>query len=130
MAMGLAVAVMIIFSMILLLLSENIIGIFNNEPTLVKLGSIFLRIALAGYLGMSVVYIMQNCISGSGDTMPPMIISMVTLWIVQLPLAYLLSRFTGLGMYGVRWAIVAGFVVGAIAYMIYFWQGRWKRKKV
>jgi len=130
MATGLAVGFMIICSVALLLWSEEIIGIFNNEPDLIKLGSIFLRIALAGYLGMSVVYIMQNCISGSGDTMPPLIISLVTLWIVQLPLAFLLSRFTDLGMYGVRWAIVAGFVVGAIVYIIYFKLGTWKRKKV
>ena len=121
---------MIICSVALLLWSEETIGIFNNEPDLIKLGSIFLRIALAGYLGMSVVSMMQSCISGSGDTVPPLIISLATLWIVQLPLAFLLSRYTGLGMYGVRWAIVAGFVVGAIVYTVYFKLGTWKHKTV
>ena len=130
MATGLAVSFMIVCSVVLLVWSEKIIGIFNNEPDLVKLGGIFLRIAILGYLGMSIVYVMQNCISGSGDTMSPMLISLATLWVVQLPLAYLLSRFTDLVLYGVRWAIVAGFVVGAIAYITYFWQGKWKRKKV
>jgi putative MATE family efflux protein len=129
-ATGLAVGIMIIFSAVLLMWSEKIIGLFNNEPDLVRLGSIFLRIATAGYTGMSIVYLMQNCISCSGDTMPPMIISMVTLWIVQLPLAFFLSRFTSLGMYGVRLAIVTGFIMSAIAYITYFWRGRWKSKKV
>ncbi len=130
MATGLAVGIMIIFSAVLLIWSEKIISLFSNEPNLVRLGSIFLRIAIAGYSGMSIVYLMQNCISGSGDTMPPMIISMVTLWIVQLPLAFFLSRFTNLGAYGIRWAIVIGIMVSAIAYITYFWQGRWKNKRV
>jgi putative MATE family efflux protein len=128
MATGLAVGFMIICSVALLLWSEETIGIFNNEPELINLGSVFLRIALAGYLGMSVVSILQSCISGSGDTVPPLIISLATLWIVQLPMAFLLSRYTDLGIYGVRWAIVAGFIVGAIVYTIYFKLGMWKHK--
>jgi putative MATE family efflux protein len=129
-ATGLAVGIMVIVSAALLIWAEKIIGLFSNEPNLLMTGSMFLRIAVAGYAGMSIVYLMQNCISGSGDTLPPMIISMVTLWIVQLPLAYFLSRYTDLGAYGVRWAIVSGFAVSAIAYLIYFWRGRWKNKRV
>jgi Na+-driven multidrug efflux pump len=129
-AMGLVAGFMIICSVILLVWSKNIISIFNVDPDLVNLAVNFLRIAITGYLGMSIVVVMQNCISGAGDTLPPMFISLATLWVVQLPLAFLLSRFTDLGMYGVRWAIVVGFIVGAIAYLIYFWQGKWQRKKV
>jgi putative MATE family efflux protein len=129
-AMGLAGGFMVICSVALLLWSDNIISIFNVEPDLVQLGGVFLRIAVAGYLGMSIVYVLQNCISGSGDTLPPMLITLATLWVVQLPMAFLLSRFTDMGVYGVRWAIVVGYIVGAIAYITYFWQGGWKRKKV
>jgi Na+-driven multidrug efflux pump len=129
-ATGLVAGFMIICSVVLLVWSENIIGLFNDEPDLVKFGAIFLRIAVAGYLGMSIVYVLQNSISGSGDTMPPMLITLAMLWVVQLPLAFLLSRYTDLGVYGVRWAIVIGLVIGAIACIVYFWGGRWKRKKV
>jgi putative MATE family efflux protein len=129
-AMGMAAGVMLVFAAALLLWAERVIGLFGSDPELIRAGSMFLRIAVTGYIAMSVVYLMQNCISGSGDTVPPMIISLVMLWVVQLPLAYVLSRYTGLGVYGVRWAIVAGFIVGAIAYLAYFWRGRWQRKKV
>jgi len=49
---------------------------------------------------------------------------------VQVPLAFFLPSVTNLGVYGIRWAIVAGMVVGAVAYLIYFRLGRWKLKKV
>jgi putative MATE family efflux protein len=129
-AMGLVAGFMICCSVALLLLSETIIRFFTADPDLVKLGALFLRIATAGYLGLCIVLTMQYCIPGSGDTLAPMFITIGALWVVLLPLAYLLSRFTGLGVYGVRWAIVVGFTVGAIAYITYFWKGRWKRKKV
>jgi Na+-driven multidrug efflux pump len=129
-ALGLAAGFMAICIVVLFVFSERIIGFFSIDPDLVKTGSIFLRIAITGYLGMSVIYVMQNCISGSGDTLTPMLITWGMLWIIQLPLAFLLSRYTDLGVYGVRWAIVISFIVGAIAYISYFWAGRWKNKKV
>ncbi|MBN1189697.1 MAG: MATE family efflux transporter [Dehalococcoidales bacterium] len=127
---GLVSGFMILCSVILLLWPENIIALFNAEPYLVQLGAVFLKIAIAGFLGMSVVYVLQSCISGAGDTMPPMLINLAMLWVVQLPLALLLSRYTSLGVYGVRWAIAIGIVLGAIAFIIYFWGGRWKRKMI
>jgi len=129
-ALGLVEGFMIVCGTVLLIWSGNIISIFNVEPELLKLAVDFLRIAVAGYLGIAVVNVMQVCISGSGDTLPPMIISMSMLWAIQLPLAFVLSRFSSLGVLGVRWAIVIGFALGAVAYLIYFRLGRWKRKKV
>ena len=73
---------------------------------------------------------LQNCIAGAGDTLPNMVISLAAIWAVQLPLAFLLPRFTGLGIYGVRWAMVAATIAGSLAYAVYFRRGRWKLKPV
>ena len=62
--------------------------------------------------------------------MPPMLITLLNFWLVQISLAYFLPRFTDLGVYGVRWAIVSGTIVGALAYATYFKIGRWQRKKL
>ena len=129
-AAGFAEAFMVICAVVTLVWAENIASIFTSEPNLVEITSTFLRIAAVGYLVQGLNGILQNCISGAGDTLPPMVISLVVVWVLQLPLAFLLSRVTGLGMYGVRWAIVAGVVVGAVVYITYFRWGRWKRKKV
>ena len=121
---------MFIASVTILLWAEEIIGIFTSEPDLVVIASAFLRIATAGYLFTGLVTVLQQCVSGAGDTVPVMIFSLVTVWAVQLPLAYFLPEVTDLGPYGVRWALVAGVVVGAVAYTTYFRLGRWKRKRV
>ena len=104
--------------------------IFNSEPGVVELTSTFLRIAIPGFLALGIVSVGFSWLNGIGDTLPPMLFSVGTMWLVRLPLAYFLPRVTDLGVYGVRWAIVAGFVLGAIIYPIYLRSGRWKRKKV
>jgi len=122
--------VMLIGSAAILLWAEHIIRIFNTEPGLVELASIFLRIAVAGYLVLGFSVTLSHCISGAGDTLPPMLATLLTIWVVQMPLAFLLPQITDLGIYGVRWAIVAGMLVGAVAYTTYFRAGRWKRKRI
>ena len=69
-------------------------------------------------------------VAGVGDTFWAMVFSLITVWVVQVPLAFLLPGWTGLGVYGVRWAIVIAITVGGIAYTLYFRSGRWKRKRL
>ena len=88
------------------------------------------NIAFDSPLSLGFEAVFQQCISGSGDTFPPMLISILTLWAIQVPLASLLPDIAGLGVYGVRWAMVAGIFTGAVAYSWYFRSGRWQRKRM
>jgi Na+-driven multidrug efflux pump len=129
-AVGFVEVFLVACSIVILLWAENIMGIFTTEPSLIHLGSIFLRIATASYLVLALVLVLQSSIAGAGDTVPNMIINVGMIWAVQLPLAFLLPRVTDLGIFGVRWAIVASTFAGTIAYVTYFRLGRWKTKKV
>ncbi|MFC1953699.1 MATE family efflux transporter [Chloroflexota bacterium] len=130
MAVGIGEIFAVIASITVFFLAENVIRVFNSEPEVVKVAGDFLRIAAAGYISIGVYFVLQQCLSGTGDTFPPMLIAMLNFWLVQIPLAFLLPKYSGLGVLGVRWAIVAGMIIGAIAYGTYFRLGRWKRKSV
>ena len=127
---ALLTGVMVIVSLSILLWAENIIRVFSSNPDLIKLAGAFIRIAALGYLLSGITATLQQCISGAGDTFMPMAIMLVNMWLVQVPLAYLLPRVSGLGVYGVRWAVVAGAATAAAAYIIYFRMGKWKLKRV
>lgn len=129
-AVGFVEAIMVVCSAAILLWAEDIIGIFTAEPGLVEIGGVFLRIATASYLLSAFVYVLQFGIAGAGDTLPTMVVSIAMIWVVQLPLAFFLPQVANLGVYGVRWAIVAGMLAGAILYVTYFMLGRWKAKKI
>ena len=104
--------------------------LFAADPNLIRLGATFLRIATVSYLTLAPVSVLQSCIAGAGDTVPNMIISVGMIWVIQLPLAFLLSRTGSLEVLGVRWAIVITTLCGAVAYIVYFKLGRWKSKRL
>jgi Na+-driven multidrug efflux pump len=129
-AAGLYTGVTVIGSVVIWFWAENIVRIFNAEPGLVEIAGTFLRIEIVSYLVFGVVVTLMTCLNGVGDTMIPMLATLLTMWLVQVPLAYYLPRVTDLGVYGIRWGIVSGIVMRAVIYTIYFKRGRWKRKKV
>lgn len=110
--------------------AEPIVHIFNDEPELVATSATFLRINIISYLIFGVVVVLTNCLNGVGDTMVPMLTTLITMWLVQVPMAYILPRVTDLGVYGVRWGIVMAIVLRGVIYTIYFRHGRWKHKEV
>ena len=120
----------ILCSLAILLWAETIVDVFSTDGDLIGIASTFLRIAVAGYVITGFIGVLQQCISGAGDTIVPMVVSLLAIWLVQLPLAFLISKNTSLGVYGIRWAIVASSAVNAVAYTTYFRMGRWKRKQV
>jgi putative MATE family efflux protein len=129
-AIVLSETLMVVFATVILLWPAPIIRIFNSQPDLVDIASHFLRIAAVSYFLMGFPNVLMQCISGVGDTVPPMIWSMTTLWLILIPSACLLPRAAGLGVYGIRWAFVVEMIVQTVGYIIYFKKGKWKQKKV
>ena len=117
-------------SLALLLWPGAVVRIFNPEPGLVATTSSFLRIAVAGYIVVGFMAVFMHSLYGAGDTVLPMIISLIMIWGITIPLAYFLPQVADLGVLGVRWGMAAGMIFATVTYAAYFQLGRWKRKKV
>ena len=129
-AVGFVEIVVFTFSAVMLFWSETVIRIFSPDPELIEVASSFLAISAIGYMPLVLNAVLEWSLTGAGDTIPPMIVEVLRTWAITLPLAYFLSKITGLGVHGVWWAIVIGIVMSASAYVIYFRLGIWKRKKI
>lgn len=129
-AAGTSVSIMLAAAIPVLIWTEHIIRLFNSEPELVRVAATFVRIEVASYVLMGMSTVLQQSIQGAGDTIPPMFVSIASIWVIQIPVAYWLSHRTPLGIYGARWAIVAGTLLGMVCYLVYFRMGRWKHKRV
>jgi Na+-driven multidrug efflux pump len=130
MAAGLYTALMVVSSTVVFFYAEGIIRIFNSDPDLVALGADFLRIEIVNFMVFGAVMVLTQCLNGVGDTLITMATTLATMWLVQVPMAYFLPRYTSVGVYGVRWGVVSAVVVRAVIYTVYFKAGRWKRKMV
>ena len=122
--------VMVITAIVLWFWAENIIRIFNSEPELVRIAATFIRIQILGYIINGYAVVLQQCLTTTGDTVVPAAVVLFSIFAVQIPLAFFLTRYTDLGVYGTRWAIVSSTIVSAAAYAIYFRLGKWKQKKL
>ncbi|UCH42862.1 MAG: MATE family efflux transporter [Dehalococcoidales bacterium] len=123
-------AIMFVGSLVIWFWGRNVVGIFSSDPPLVEMSNAFLRIQIVQYMVFGPVIVLMTCLNGVGDTIVPMVNILVTMWGVQIPLAYFLPKITNLGVYGVRWGIVLAIAVRAIVYLVYFKLGRWKQKQV
>jgi putative MATE family efflux protein len=127
---GLATVIMAIISIAILFWAEGVVKVFNSDPEVVTIASTLLRIATLGFLLMGAAGVLTTCLNQVGDTMVPLIASLVTMWGIQLPLAIYMPRIFNNGVFGVYWAIVIALALRGVIYMAYFKAGRWKRMQV
>jgi len=57
-----------------------------------------------------------------------MFITLVSLWLIRIPIAYFLSK--EIGETGIWWAIPIAWAVGMIGSAVYYFSGKWKNKGV
>lgn len=89
-----------------------------------------LRIVASGYVFYAWGMVCMQAFNGAGDTATPTWITFWTLWVLQLPLAYVLAFTLEWGPSGVFWAIpIAESAFAAVA-VVLFRRGAWKQTKV
>ena len=101
-----------------------------GEETLIAEGSILLRTVslLFGFMGLQMAF--SGVYQASGNTTISMALTLFSQWILQLPLAYLLSKYTNLGMRGIWLAFPITNVVTAFVSWLVFKSGYWKKKEL
>jgi MATE family multidrug resistance protein len=86
----------------------------------------YLRISMLSEPFMALSVILGGCLQGAGDTKGVMFVIVSALWIIRLPLAYLLAVVAGYGAIGVWAAMVISMCFQGIAMTSRFRNGRWK----
>lgn len=124
----LTVGITSVVSLVVLVMPGVLISIFNSEPGVLIEGAAYLRIVGSAYVPYALMFMLSGVLRGAGDTVPSMFISLVTLWLVRIPVAAYLSGL--MGSRGIWLAIAISPVIGASLNYAYFRSGRWKNKTV
>src|SRR5690606_18622871 len=72
-----------------------LIRLFMDDASVLEEGARYLRIVGLNYVPLALMFTITGVMRGAGDTMPSMIISFFTLWLVRVPAAWALSRVSG-----------------------------------
>lgn len=121
---------MALVSVIYLVFAKQIVGAFNDTPSVVANGSLCLQIIAAGYIFYAYGMVVSNAFNGSGDTKTPTKINLISFWLYQLPVAYVLAIVLDFGAKGVFIAITTAEVLLAIIAIVWFKKGNWKSVQV
>jgi len=118
----------LVVMVVVYLFGDHLISAFNDDVQVIAQGANYLRIVSSFYLVLSTMFVLQGVLRGAGDTLVPMFISLITLWIIRIPLATVLSKYWGVD--GIWWSIPISWVIGYALTQIYYSTGRWQKKSV
>lgn len=107
--------------------SRTILSWFLVEPSTLAMAENILLLILWSYLIFGHAMIVSGIMRASGTVFWPTIIGIFTVWGVQVPVAYFLSKIAGFGLDGVWMAYPISFTVSLLleyGYYIFFWKNR------
>jgi putative MATE family efflux protein len=120
--------VTIITSVFIIFSGHFLMSLFTKDTDVIRIGDQYLTIVSAFYLLFTLMFIYSGVMRGAGDTLFPMFFSLLSLWIIRIPMAWFLSL--EIGEVGIWWAIPAGWFIGLGLSYFYYKSGRWKKKSV
>jgi putative MATE family efflux protein len=101
-----------------------------NDADVIAEGAHFIRVMAFAWGGIGIQLCVASAFRASGNMLIAMVIAMVSQWMVQFPLAYVLAKHTGLQADGIWWSFPATNVVVAIVSICWFLTGSWKRTRL
>ena len=71
------------------------------------------------------MFVVNGALRGAGDTMIPMLVTVLSLWLIRVPVSVYLSA--RIGTDGIWWGMPVAWLAGLALSGAYFSTGRWKR---
>ncbi|MEK6477982.1 MATE family efflux transporter [Catalinimonas sp. 4WD22] len=116
--------------LILFLMAKPLTAFFvPGETQVIENGALFIKIMAPSFGLLGIQQVINGVFNGAGFTLASLLVSILSLWIIRFPLAYLLSHNTGLSYDGIWWAFPISNLIAAIFAFLWFNRGDWKRRK-
>ncbi len=104
-----------------------ILGAFVRDAHTLDVAHDLLVLTLWSYVLFGNTSVLSGVMRSSGAVLWPTLISVFSIWAVEVPVAYVLSQHTGFGLRGVWLAYPVAFAVGLAGqtcYYLFFWRNR------
>ncbi|MEJ5273705.1 MAG: MATE family efflux transporter [Spirochaetota bacterium] len=121
-------SISVFLGFLIIIFSKYLLLIFTKDLEVQKIGQDYIKIVASFYLFFSIMFTFNGALRGAGDTIVPMFNTLISLWIMRVPLSYLLSR--KFGTVGIWWGIPIAWFFGAILAYFYYRKGNWEKKKI
>ncbi|WP_323813519.1 MATE family efflux transporter [Cellvibrio sp. NN19] len=111
--------------------AHNIVAFFvPDDAEVIREGAKFIRIMALAWGGIGVQLCIVSTFRASGNMLSAMVIAMVSQWMIQFPMAYVLSKHTDLHETGLWWSFPVTNIAVAIIALCWFARGSWKQTRI
>ena len=124
------ISLMMVLGGALALFAPELMRIFTVDANVITIGTDFLRITCGFYVFVAPSIVLGRALQGAGDTFTPMILTLISLWGIQVPLALILSRVIEPSTHGIWWAIAIAVTIHGLLVSVCFQRGKWKQRIV
>lgn len=121
---------MAVLGVVVLAFGSLFVKLYTQQPATVAAATTYLQIAVIGYVFFAIGLVTVRSISGAGAALTSLLITACSLLGFQLPVAYALSRFAGMGPTGVWIGIVVGYAVFALVALVVHRRPFWRTASV
>lgn len=128
-AAGVASGILFFVALIAAAFPEPIVSVFLGDvpdrAVTIDYAAEYLRIASVSFVFIAVMQVTLGAFRGAGNTKTAMLFSILSLWVLRVPLVFLLAFPLGWGATGIWVGLTAGSVIGGIVAFAWFTRGTW-----
>ena len=130
--LGLCTSIVLVIA--LMFFGKYLMMLFTNTPEVINMGVHMMQILAVGYVAVSVTQVLCGVMSGSGDTVTPMLISLTTTVAIRVPLAYFIAELTKTAELPtgsedcIFISLLVSWVLGAVLSFLFYKFGGWHKK--
>ncbi|HTY59070.1 MAG TPA: MATE family efflux transporter [Bacteroidota bacterium] len=118
--------IMGLVTLLFLFFSNPIVRLFSEDEAVIQYGTQSLEIFGSGFIIYGIAMVMTQALNGAGDTRTPTVINFVCFWLIEIPLAYVLSEPLQMKSAGALAAIPLAESILAFVMWRFFRRGKWK----
>jgi putative MATE family efflux protein len=106
-----------------------VVGLFEAEPEVARIAILCIRIAAFEQGAFALLFVYAGSLRGAGDTVSPMLVTLIGSVFIRVPLVYVVGIRLGMGLPGI-WgaAVFEWWARTGVIYLLYR-LGRWLRLK-
>lgn len=106
--------------LVILTFRESLAGYYSHDPVVLALAAKMLIVVVVFQLSDGLQAVALGALRGFQDVRIPTVITFVVYWALTLPVAYVLSQFTTLGVMGIWYALAGGLTISAVLLLVRF----------
>ncbi len=101
-SLNIAFGVMSFFGILFFVFAEDIARFFiPKDPAAIRESAVFIRYIAVSFGFMGILIVLVGAFRGAGKTKISMLLTLFSVWILRFPLAFILSKYTSMGLQGI-----------------------------